>query len=122
LFCHIFDATLSAGDKHTHIFDCDAPPSAFLHLLQHLQKNDNNILELLSCENNDLFLRCFKENLNKLIQVRFCDFEERKAKNLPLNYYINYISSTFVETTRWWISNGMKEKVETIYSYFLSVI
>ena len=40
LFCHIFDATEESGDKHKHIFNCDAPSSVILHLLQHLQKND----------------------------------------------------------------------------------
>ena len=60
LFCHIFDA-MSENSDHKHIFDCNAPDSVFLHLLQHLQKNDNNILDLLSSKNNDLFLRYFKK-------------------------------------------------------------
>ena len=53
LFCHIFDATGEGEDKHRHIFVCDAPSSVVLHLLQHLQKNDNkkdnekNIFKLL---------------------------------------------------------------------------
>ena len=45
LFCHIFDATEDGGEKHQHIFACDAPSSVVLHLLQHLQKNDNSILD-----------------------------------------------------------------------------
>ena len=45
LFCHVLDA--ARGAEHRHIFDCEAPDSAFLHLLQHLQKNDNHILDLL---------------------------------------------------------------------------
>ena len=68
LFCHIFDATEKSGVKHKHIFNCDAPSSVILHLLQHLQKNDNKILDLLGCENNELFLRYFKENLKELIK------------------------------------------------------
>ncbi|MBQ8267307.1 MAG: TetR/AcrR family transcriptional regulator, partial [Clostridia bacterium] len=55
LFCHIFDAE-SGEHNHRHIFDCDAPDSVFLHLFRHLQKNDNQILDLLSVENNELFL------------------------------------------------------------------
>ena len=43
LFCHIFDSTEEGHEHHHHIFDCDAPASVILHLLQHLQKNDNNI-------------------------------------------------------------------------------
>ena len=48
LFCHIFDAESNEPTKHRHIFECNAPNSVFLHLFQHLQRNDNNILELLS--------------------------------------------------------------------------
>ncbi len=122
LVCHIFDATDAGNEKHIHIFDCDAPSSAILHLLQHLQKNDNNILALLACENNELFLRYFKENLKILIQKQPHIFGNKKERGLPDDYWINHISATFVETVRWWLSNGMKESPETISTYFLTVI
>jgi len=122
LFCHIFDATEAGGQGHRHIFNCDAPSSVILHLLQHLQKNDNNILELLACENNELFLKYFKENLKALIQKRPQILGDKKRGELPDDYWINHISSTFVETVRWWLDNGMKESPETLSSYFLAVI
>ena len=62
LFCHVLDAVSEKND-HKHIFECDAHDSVFLHLFRHLQNNDNNILALLSCKNNELFLRYFKNNL-----------------------------------------------------------
>lgn len=122
LFCHIFDALEGGSKKHNHIFECDAPSSVVLHLLQHLQKNDNSILELLACENNELFLRYFKENLKKLIQRQPQFFESQKGRAVPNDYWINHISVTFVETVRWWLDSGMKESPETLSDYFLSVI
>lgn len=122
LFCHIFDAIEEGGEKHRHIFDCDAPSSVILHLLQHLQKNDNHILELLACENNELFLRYFKENLKVLIQRQPQVFGNKKGRTLPDDYWVNHISVTFVETVRWWLGNGMMESPETLSDYFLSVI
>ena len=122
LFCHIFDATESGAERHRHIFNCNAPSSVILHLLQHLQKNDNNILALLACENNGLFLRYFKENLNLLIKNQPQLFGNKKDKELPEDYWMNHISSTFVETVRWWLDNGMKESPETISAYFMAVI
>ena len=118
LFCHIFDATEESGDKHKHIFNCDAPSSVILHLLQHLQKNDNKILDLLSCENNELFLRYFKENLKELIKNHPHLFGGEKPRGLPDDYWINHISVTFVETVRWWIHNGMKEEPQMLADYF----
>ncbi len=122
LFCHIFDSSEEGRESHNHIFNCNAPSSVILHLLQHLQKNDNNILELLACENNEPFLRYFKENLKDLIQKQSHLFESEKAKHLPQDYFINHISSTFVETVKWWIDNGMKQAPEELANYFLTVI
>ena len=118
LFCHIFDAANNEHTEHRHIFDCDAPDSVFLHLFQHLQKNDNNILELLSGQNNELFLQYFKINLQQLIASQLSLFEMRKNDKLPDSFWINHIVSTFVETIRWWVDNGMNESPETIAEYF----
>lgn len=118
LFCHIFDATSNEPSAHRHIFDCDLPSAVFLHLLQHLQKNDNNILALLSCQNNALFLLYFKTNLQRLVVSQLPLFEARKSEKLPDSFWVNHIASTFVETVRWWVDNGMKETPETIAEYF----
>lgn len=121
LFCHIFDAA-GRHCEHRHIFECDAPDSVFLHLLQHLQKNDNNISDLLSSRNNELFLRYFKNNLAGLVESQLHVFGTEKSSKLPESYWINHITSTFVETVRWWISNGKKETPEVMAEYFFSVL
>ena len=122
LFCHIFDATEVGGEKHKHIFNCQAPSSVILHLLQHLQKNDNKILDLLACENNELFLRYFKENLRALIEKCPQLFCGEQPQGIPADYWINHISVTFVETVRWWIDNGMQENAQTLADYFATAV
>lgn len=122
LFCHLFDAMKGNRDSHKHIFECNAPESVFLHLVQHLEKNDNNILSLLSCRNNELFLRYFKQNLRELVEDRLSLFESDKSAGLPHDFRISHITSTFVETINWWIENGMKESAETITEYFFLVL
>lgn len=122
LFCHIFDTESKGEHDHRHIFECDGSDSVFLHLIKHLQKNDNNILTLLSSHNNELFLRYFRSNLENLIESHLDLFESQKRKNLPETFWKNYITSTFVETIRWWINNGIKESPEVITEYFFAVI
>ena len=122
LFCHLFDALEHSTERHRHIFDCDAPSSIILHLLQHLQKNDNHILELLACENNELFLQYFKENLLELIKRQSHLFESKKSKTVPLDFWFHHVVATFVETVKWWVNSGGKESPETIYEYFLAVL
>lgn len=122
LFCHIFDVENEAGHNHRHIFACEGSDSVFLHLIQHLQKNDNNILSLLSSKNNELFLGYFRTNIENLVESHIGLFESQKDKKLPEAFWKNYITSTFVETIRWWINNGMKESPEVITQYLFAVI
>ncbi len=121
LFCHIFDVENNQGHQHKHIFECDGSESIFLHLFQHLQKNDNNILTLMSCPNNELFLKYFKDNLALLIQEHPFLSESCKDK-VPLSFWKHHVASSFVETVKWWINNGMQQSPEVITEYFQLVI
>ena len=122
LFCHIFDAENDTGHDHRHIFDCDGSDSVFLHLVQHLQRNDNNILTLLASQNNALFLSYFRANLEQLVESHLSMFAAKRSAELPEAFWKNHIASTFVETIRWWIDNGMRESPEVITAYFWEVI
>lgn len=119
LFCHIFDSTDDNHNHHRHIFDCDTHDSVFLHLLTHLQKNDNNIMKLLSCKNNDLFLWYFKDGLLKLIESQEDIYIYSRQIGLPDEYWTNYVASAFVETVKWWINTGMKDSPVEVTQYFL---
>lgn len=122
LFCHIFDSENNNEHGHKHIFACNSSDSAFLHLLQHLKNNDNNILTLLSSQNNELFLRYFRSNLKVLVENHLDLFELQKDKKIPLPFWKNHIVSTFVEIIRWWIDNGMHETPEVIIEYFFIIV
>lgn len=122
LFCHIFDALNEHGTEHKHIFECEAPDSVFLHLLRHIKHNDNQILQLLSCENNELFLQYFKAELLKLCESQLDSVTVLPSNLIPKDFLINHIASTFTETVRWWIKSGMEQSPETINEYFLTVI
>lgn len=100
LFCHIFDTANHTENNHRHIFNCDGADSVFLHLFQHLQKNDNNISVLLSSQNNELFLKYFRSNLEVLIENQLPLFESRKNGNIPLSFRKNHIVSTFIATLK----------------------
>lgn len=121
LFCHIFD-----GEKgehgHRHIFDCSGEGDAFLHLFRHLQKNDHNILALLSSRNNELFLRYFTGYLDLLIENQLALFDAGKKENLPLSFWKNHIAAAFTAALKWWIDHGMKESPEEICAYFFAVV
>ena len=120
LFCHIFDGT--KHPEHKHLFACDAPSSPFLHLFQHFMKNDNQLLQLLSCQNNELFLRYFKEQLRVMVSNQLRLLNSQKCNCLPESFWVNHVCATFVETLRWWTQNGKQESPETLAAYFYATI
>ncbi|MBR2974327.1 MAG: TetR/AcrR family transcriptional regulator [Clostridia bacterium] len=122
LFCHVFDCATASEHTHKHLFCCNAPDSVFLHLLQHLQNNDNNLLKLLACPNNDLFLAYFKQNMAQLLLSQNATFDFKKPQDVPQDYWINHVATTFVETVKWWIAGDMKQSPQQICNYFTAVL
>ena len=76
----------------------------------------------VSSQNNELFLRYFRSNLEVLVDEHLNLFESQRDQNIPLTFWKNYVVSTFVETIRWWTNNGMQETPETLTDYFLKVV
>ncbi len=109
LFCHIFDAAEAQESAHQHIFRCEAPDSVFLHLFQHLSRNDNHILDLLAGQNNELFVRYFKAGLADLMERQLESVEGGLPAGLPKDFLVNHMAATFVETVRWWSERGLRE-------------
>ena len=103
LFGHIISSAMDCTHTHGLYSNNNVPESVFCHLLQHLQENENNIPELLSCENSDLFLRYFKDNLKELLQNQFVNQNRRNNKDIPQDFLVNHITGSFVEMVLWWI-------------------
>ena len=122
LFNHIFNSNKHNCNKNRNIFDCDSQDAVFLHLFKHIKQNDNNICKLLSSQNNELFLDYFKTEVRLLIVNHISDFSDKKPKNIPEDFWINHITSTFIETLCWWIKNKMKQTPEVITEYFLLLV
>lgn len=122
LFGHIIDTAMGLPNEHYYRCCGTAEDSAFLHLLRHLQENDNNILQLLSSQSNEIFLRYFQNNLKNLIRVRYADRGLLKPTDLPEDFLVNHIASSFVETVAWWLDGGMKQSPEKLADWYLSVI
>lgn len=122
LFAHIIDTAMGLPHGHHHDFCDSRTDSVFLHLLKHLQENDLHILELLSGENNEIFLRYFKDDLGKLVLSQYAADGRLDGNRLPTDFLVDHICASFVETVRWWLSRGMRETPETVTAYFLATV
>lgn len=118
LFDHIIGTAMDKQDTHS-LYSCtDAPDSVTLHILKHLQENDNNILTLLTCRNNDYFLRYFKDGMGEVVRTQLL----RSQKiTVPLEFLVNHISSGFVSMVQWWLEGGRKQTPEQLDEYFRQV-
>lgn len=122
LFGHIVSSAMDCTHTHGLYTDGSAPESVFCHLLQHLQENDNNILGLLSCEGNEIFLRYFKDSLNELIDTQYVKGNRRNSLSLPDDFLVNHISGSFVEMVLCWIRGNRKQDPEELDRCFRAVI
>lgn len=122
LFDHIFYTETPERISQTNLFHCESNDFVFLHLFNHIKKNDNNIGRLLSSKNNELFLEYFKNGVKELVINHLSFFESKKPKIVPLDFWVNHLTATFIETLRWWIFNKMKESPQLITEYFLELV
>jgi len=121
LFDHIIGTAMGQSHNRDHRDEEGDQDSVFLHLVQHLQENDRNVLGLLSLDNNEIFMRYFKDELKRLIITQYVE-KKLLTDKLPEDYLVNHISSSFVETVVWWLSEGMKDTPRMITTYFLTLI
>ncbi len=122
LFGHIISSAIdSAHSDSSHSHDRPSQ-SVFCHLLQHLKKNDNNILGLLSCKSSDFFLQYFKDSMAQLIQSRFVIRQTGIGTVVPQDFLMNHITGSFVEMVNWWIKGRMQQTPEELDQYFCAVI
>lgn len=122
LFDHILDTAMGLPQGQYHCTCGHATDSVFLHLLRHLQEDDRPLLQLLSSQNNEIFMRYFKDNLKKLIVLQYAEKGQFQNATLPTEYLVNHLSSSFVETVVWWIGRRCVDSPDTIAEYFLATV
>lgn len=92
--------------------------SKLTHILYHLKLNQNDIMDILSSEGKEIFLNYFKRHLNK--ELNSCI--PSPPKDIPFDYALDHIVSSFTETVIWWSKKGMEESPEKIVFYYTSMI
>ena len=95
-----------------------AEDSVFLHLIRHLRQNDRGVLDLLSSENDGLFLDYFRGEVGRLVESAYGD---RLHPDLPRDYLVQHIAAAFVQTVRWWLAGECTRSPEEVTACFLAV-
>ncbi len=123
-FCaYLFEYVISKADKSIRAYGApnDVKTKTYF-LVESFGKNYNNILDLITGPNGDIVIKFFKDVNKKYIRkhLRLDRYErESKADN---DFLVNYVSSTFFESLRWWIDHGMKDSPKTVTDRFHGIV
>ena len=118
IFDHVFSAVVP--QERTHDFSGpDVTISRQLtHILYHIADNRHYIKGILSRESGELFMDYFKQRLKEV----FAEHLEPDLENVPDQYVLNHMVSSFAETVRWWIRDNPEYSPEEISAFYLKVI
>jgi AcrR family transcriptional regulator len=112
IFDHIFKGELCDYPGETHSLQ-----EKLAHILWHLKDHRNDIIGLLNCENSDIFMQYIREYLTELFRMHLSDFN----KNVPEDFLLNHLTSSFCATIKWCVKNKMAISPEETANYFIEL-
>ena len=121
IFDHVIYDGIKAENCNYYTVSNGAPQDIIPHILFHVRSNQKNIIGILSCESGELFLRYFKQYISEVFSSWIVETPEAQEKQVPRDFLIDHVSSSFVNTVQWWIKNRMMQSPEELTSYFLAV-
>lgn len=115
IFEHVFSEDLEKEKTHDFSHSGAALDSEITHILYHLHDSRRYIRGILSSESGELFMRFFKEHLERLFEGTLTD----QRKDIPRDYIRNHMVCDFAETVRWWMRNDSYTP-EEVSRFFLA--
>ena len=117
IFSHVFSDELVSEKTRDFSAVNNGLESKLTHILHHLSDSENNIVGILSCESDELFMRYFKGYLIEM----FSKYLNKTKVNAPTDFVLNHLVGSFAETVKWWIDNRMKYTPEETAKYYIEV-
>lgn len=103
IFEHVFSDELMKERTHDFSGNVRDVRHRVTHILYHLQDSRAYIRGILSSESGELFMRFFREYLEKMFGEALGDCEEENG--IPRDYLLNHMVCDFAESVRWWMKH-----------------
>ena len=122
LLSHIVHA--AHDGSHTHgLKECDEKPlSVFCHRLKHLQENDHNIMRLLACESNKIFIGYFSRLVEEVVRTQLPLKESAARLGVPEEFLLQHITQSYISMVEWWLKSNPELTPQELDEYFRAVI
>ena len=101
IFDHVFAENLTKENTHDFSSETRDLKAEITHILYHLQDSSKYLKRILSCESGEMFMRYFKECMEKV----FREEPELTDTDVPKDYMLNHMVCDFAETVRWWMKH-----------------
>lgn len=101
IFDHVFAEDQTKENTHDFSSGKKGIKAEITHILYHLQDSSRYIKRILSCESGEMFMRYFKEYLEKVFQGEL----EQVDTEVPKDYMLHHMVCDFAETVRWWMKH-----------------
>lgn len=90
-------------------------------LLGHIQENLKPIKGILRDESGGLAGR-LKNSWNERLKLNFMEHTAEKKLKVPVDFFVNHVTSSLVEMITWWIESGMKYSPRQMEEYWKIVM
>jgi AcrR family transcriptional regulator len=118
IFGHVFSSVLEREAHHDFSLQPETMASRMTHLLYHLREKKDDMTNLFSGESEDIFLKYFKKQLEKVFEGT----KELFPPSVPRDYAAGFYVASFAQIISLWIKKGFKETPETIVEYYITLI
>ena len=118
IFDHVFSAVVPQEKAHDFSGSDVTIDQQLTHILYHLAENRHYIKGILSRESGELFMDYFKQRLKEV----FTEHLEPELEDVPDQYVLHHMVSSFAEAVRWWLRDNPDYTPEEISDFYLKVI
>ena len=116
IFDHVFSHEIMSEENHD-FSGHDSFRDRLTHILCHLQEKQQTISRILSGECGEVFMRYFKEYLNRIF-----DGQLSEESAIPKEYRLHHAVSSYAETVRWWLKGHDEYTPEQISDFYFGSV
>ncbi len=115
IFEHVFSDELLQESTHDFSSKKKDIKAEITHILYHLKDSSSYIRRILSCESGEIFMKYFKEHIEKVFKGEL----DKHKLDVPQEYLLHHMVCDFAETVRWWMVHD-EYSPEEISSFFFN--
>lgn len=110
IFYHVFENDPCPWSGHDGLLE-----GKLAHTLWHVRESKSELYSILRSDGADTFMSYFKRHLHAVFDSLYTDADG----DVPRDFLLCQLSSSFAETVKWWVGRDFKEPPETVARYFV---